>query len=126
MARVGRSDAVAEVRPAGIVRRPKHVLRVGEIDARLADIDIQAVLLQRTEKCHFDVDVVLGEGIVDEAGLPLGHFGFGNDAMIVLEFGRRAERHAGDLADPAGRHFVAILLDREPPKLRFRRGGESR
>ena len=96
-------------------------MRVGEIDARLADIDVQAVLLHRTQKGHFDVDIVLVESVVDELGLPLGHFRLGDDFSGVFEFGRRAERDAGDLADPAGRHFVAILLDRQPPEFRFRR-----
>ena len=61
VARVGRGDAGAQVVAARAVGVPERVAAVGEVDARLADRHVQAVLLQRPQERHLDVDVVLAE-----------------------------------------------------------------
>ena len=72
VARVRRGDPLAEQVAAGLVGVPERVVAVGEVDARLAGRGAQAVLLERPQERHLDVDVVLVE-LVDRLGLPLGH-----------------------------------------------------
>ena len=52
-------------RPAALAH-PERIAAVGEIDARLADRDIVAVLLHRPQEGHLDVEIVLAEGVVDQ------------------------------------------------------------
>ena len=105
---IGRCDAFAQAVAAFGVGVPEAVLGVGEVDGGAALRDVVAVLLHRMEEGHFDVDVVLIEGVVDHVRCPGFPVGGGHNLVLILEFGGCAPGDARDLADPGGFHFVAI------------------
>ena len=106
-------DARAQVLAPGVVRAPERVAAVREIQARLANGGVEAVLLERAQESHLHIDVVLLEGVVDQGRLPDRDLVQGDDLILELELGRRAPRNAGHLAHPTGLHFVAVFRQGE-------------
>ena len=108
--RIGRRNSVAEVLAAKLVGVPEPVAAVGEVDARLANGDVQAVEFHRTQEGHLNVDVVLPI-LIHHLRFPDRNLFFGDDHALELEFRWCAPTDPHHLADPAGRHLVAVLLD---------------
>ena len=108
---VRRRDSAAEIFAAVNVRVPERIFAVGEIDSRLTDRAVQPMLFHRAQEGHLDVDIVLTERVIDHVGRPFRRFLFRNNAPAVAEFRRRAPADAGDLANPAALHLIAILRD---------------
>ncbi len=114
MPRIGWSDAAPQVIATRLVGVPERIATVGEIDACLANRDVESVHLQRPQERHFHVDVVLLE-LVDQGGFPFRHLICRNDNAFVAEFGGPAPANAGHLADPSRFHLVDVFRDRDLP-----------
>ena len=112
----GGAMPLAEVGAAGGVGDPQPVLAVREIDPGLPDRNVKPVLFQRPQERHLDVEIVLVEGLVDQVLRERRHL-LGRHDGLELALGRRAPRDTDDLADPAGFHFVQVLLRRQTPEL---------
>ena len=106
MTAVGRGDAFAEVLPAGLVGAPKRIAAVGEVNARLPDGGIEAVLFERPQERHLDVTVVIVV-LVDHLRFPRRHLVFGDDFALDLELGGLPPTDADHLAEPRAFHLVA-------------------
>jgi len=128
VAGIRRRDAGAQIIPAGPVRAPERVAAVGKIQTRLPNGNVQAVLFERAQERHLDVEIILAERVVNHRGLPNRDLVGGDDSIPELELRRGAPRHPRDLPDPAGFHLVPVFRQRQAAKFRrlLRRGQPAR
>ncbi len=113
MARIRWCDPVSQIITTRPVGMPKGITTVGEVDSRLANRYIHSIQLQRPQKGHLNIDIILPE-LVNHPWLPLWNLVFRDNLALPVELGRPAPTNPGHLSDPAGFHLVHVFIDWQP------------